>query len=138
MFGPIKVSLDKPSIDDARVKLIQRSQHETEELASLEPNAKLQMAIQSNTDRIQFGWEGFFDVSGISSFEFRLSTDNTSPTAEWVNAGHKDVVSVNDSFSNGEMYAVEICALSIANMRSDIISAKILIDSRKPELTGIF
>ena len=135
VFGPIKVSLNKPSIDNAWLKFIQRSQHTTEALSSLEPNAELQMAIQSTLDRIQFAWDGFLDVSGVSRFEYRLSAEN-EPLTDWTDAGLKDVISVNDSFSDGAKYTVEVSAVNIANLRSNIIYSTLLVDGGEPELTG--
>ena len=135
VFGPTTVSLNKPSIDNAWLKFIQRSQHTTEKLSSLEPDAKLQMAIQSAFDRIQFAWDGFLDVSGISRFEYRLVVEK-EPLADWTDAGLKDVISVNDSFSDGAKYSVEVSAVNIANLRSNIINSTLLVDGREPELTG--
>ena len=137
VFGPIKVSLNKPFIDNAWLKFIQRSQRTTEALSSMEPNAELQMAKQSTFDHIQFAWDGFLDVSGISRFEYRLVVEN-EPLTDWTDAGLKDVISVNVSFSDGAKYTVEVSAVNIANLRSILINSSLLVDGRKPELTGIF
>ena len=136
VFGPIKVSLNKPSISNTWLKFIQQSERTTEGLSSMEPNAELQTAIQTTFDRIQFAWDGFLDVSRISRFEYRLSSEN-QPLTDWTDAALKDVVSVNESFSDGAQYTVEVSAVNIANLRSNLINSSLLVDGRKPELTGI-
>ena len=93
------------------------------------------MAIQSTFDQIQFAWDGFLDVLGISRFEHRFSTEN-EPLTDWTDAGLKDVISVNDSFSDGAKYTVEVSAVSIANLRSNLNNSTLLVDGRKPKLTG--
>ena len=137
VFGPIKVSLDRPLAKYARLRYVSRSQLSTEESNSLGTPLNTEMAVQSNTNYLQFRWVGFYDVSGIASFEYRVSSQNGSFT-DWKNTGLRDVVSVNNTFIDGEWYAAEVCAINMGNLRSDIISSKILVDNSKPELTGIY
>ena len=137
IFGPVKVSLVQPSVGDARLKFIPRSQRKAKGLSSMGPNTETQMTIQSSTSKIQFEWNGIIDASALSKFEYRLSVEN-EPLTEWVGIGLKDTVSVNNSFSDETTYTVEVSAVNISNISSDIINATLLIDSRRPELSGTY
>ena len=137
VFGPVKVSLVQPTVGNARLKFIPRSQRKANALSSMGPNTETQMTIQSSTNKIQFEWDGIIDASTLSKFEYRLSAEN-EPFTEWVGTGLKDTVSVNNSFSDETKYTVEVSAVNIANIRSDIINATLMIDSRRPELSGTY
>ena len=90
------------------------------------------MAVQTDQNSIQFHWVGFFDMSGIQSFVYRLSQRG----AEWINAGLKDIAKVEGNFMNGRRYTIEVCAVNMGNLRGDAVSATMLVEGRSPRLTG--
>ena len=96
------------------------------------------LKVQPNRTHVEFFWEGFSDPSGISFYEYRLLSDKGQLT-DWVNTGKMTLVSINfASLDNGQNCTAEVRAVNTGNYRSGVISSVILINSRGPQLTGIF
>ena len=137
VFGPIKVSLDRPLSKYARLSFISLSQLSTETSSSLaESPDRTDMVVQSDKNYLQFRWVGFFDASGIQSFEYRVLSQKGT-YSDWFNTGLKDIATVENTFMNGKRYTIQVCAINMGTLRGDAISATMLVESRAPRLTGI-
>ena len=131
---PITVSLKQPEVENAAVSFIPQSVFGRLPTSSVSRDG---LNVQPNRTHVEFFWEGFTDLSGISFYEYRLLSDNGQLT-DWVNAGKRTLVSVNfASLPNGQKCTAEVRAVNTGNYRSGAISSVILINSRGPRLTGI-
>ena len=121
----------------ARLSFISLSQLSTEASSSLaESPDRTELAVQSDKNYLQFRWVGFFDVSGIQSFEYRVMSQKGT-YSDWINAGLKDIATVDNTFMNGKRYTIQVCAINMGYLRGDAISATMLVESRSPRLTGM-
>ena len=131
----ITVSFKEPDIENARVSFIPQSVCGRLATSSVSGDG---LNVQPNRTHVEFFWEGFSDLSGISFYEYRLLSDKGHLT-DWVNAGKRTLVSVNfASLANGQNCTAEVRAVNTGNYRSGVISRVILINSQGPQLTGIF
>ena len=124
---PIIISTQGPRNDIAKMGFIPFSQfsmtHDQED-------------VQSSRSSLAIYWEGFTDTTGIDHYECRLLSE-TNTLIDWTNTGSKRFVSL-DGFTlvDGQTYLAEVRAVNVGNIRSEVASSTILIESRAPQLTG--
>ena len=124
---PIVISIDAPSIDEAKVTFVPTSKFTTSEYED---------AIQPNQSFVQFSWEGFSDNSGISNYEYRLFS-RTGNLIDWTDTASKDFISLSAlSLDNSESYVAEVRAINLGQLRSENVSSTLLIMDQGPQLTG--
>lgn len=124
---PIVISIDAPSIDEAKVTFLPTSKFTTSEYED---------AIQPNQSFVQFSWEGFSDNSGISNYEYRLFS-RTGNLIDWTDTASKDFISLSAlSLDNSESYVAEVRAINLGQLRSENVSSTLLIMDQGPQLTG--
>ena len=124
---PIVIAINAPSIDEAKVTFLPTSKFTTSEYED---------AVQPNQSFVQFSWKGFSDNSGISNYEYRLSS-MTSSLIDWTDTASKDFVSLSTlSLDNNESYLAEVRAVNLGHLGSENVSSTLLIMSQGPQLTG--
>ena len=124
---PIIISTRGPSSDDARLGFI-----------SLSDSGLMQdqQETESSQSNLAIYWDGFRDTSGINYYEYRILSE-TSSLVDWTNTGIKRFVSLYGlTLAEEQIYTAEVRAVNVGNVKSETVSATILIDSKKPQLTG--
>ena len=125
------VSYDKPSSASASVTFLPVNRQ-----MLLQSGTMVDDVVQSNTSLLQLTWHGFTDISGIQGYEYRLLTDNRT-VIDWTNVGlHNLVVLDNIPLKNGNSYRAGVRSINRGLQYSDAVYTDIIIDSRKPTLTG--
>ena len=133
---PVTVSVDPPTAVAAKVYFVPSIAYEGFFKSSDSDALHRPTAIQTNKSRVQFFWNGFEDDSGIDHYEYRLSSADNSTA--WTDAGIKRHVTLDHlKLVDGQMYTAEVRAVNIGRLRSDVVNATIIVDSREPKLTGI-
>ena len=131
--NPIIVAFHEPDSEDAELKFIPQSEFGTTDKSTTDSE---KVNVQSNKTHVEFSWNGFSDQSGITFYEYRLTSDNGKLT-DWVNVGKKTFASADFAgLDNGKNCTVEVRAVNAGNYRSRAISRSILIQSRGPQLSG--
>ena len=98
--------------------------------------AETEVAIQPNLSYLQFSWDSFTDDLSVSSYEYRLLSENIK-LVNWTDTGKKNFVSTNSlNLEDGQWYTAEVRALNKIGLRSNVVNSTILVDSSEPTLTG--
>lgn len=128
------MSIEPPANGHSSLKFIPQS------LSSAFPrnDNEQRMAIQTDTSKLHFFWEGFDDKSGILFYEYRVLVGD-GPVTEWINVAQRNYASyIHPNLIDGQNYTAEVRAVNQGNLRSEIIRSSILIDSTEPKLTGLY
>ena len=103
---------------------------------ALQSGTMVDDVVQSNTSLLQLTWQGFTDISGIQGYEYRLLTDNRT-VIDWTNVGlHNMVVLDHLTMKNGNSYRAGVRSINRGLQYSDAVYTDIIVNSRKPTLTG--
>ena len=125
--GSYMVSYEPPDVAGASVKFAVNS-------VLLQDQSQ----VQRYKSTLHFFWDFFHDVSGMRSYQCRVTTGNTV-VSEWIDVGQHNFVEISGiDMSDGKEYTAEVKGTNVGGLESDAISAKISINGILPVLTGTY
>ncbi|XP_053381645.1 uncharacterized protein LOC123528459 [Mercenaria mercenaria] len=127
----IIISTESPDISKAEVRIISPDKRGT-----TKPNQGLITTyVVADRSHVQLEWEGFEDMSGVNSYEYRVLYDNHT-IVDWKNTSRRKTAEINDlDLDPGKVYKAEVRAVNSGNYVSDSITAGLVIQT-EPSFTG--
>ena len=124
---PIVISILAPSKDEANLDFVP---------SSIFTISESEHAAQPNLSFVQFSWRDFKDISGISSYQYRLFS-KAKNLIDWRDAGSKDFVSLQAlNLDDSESYMAEVRAVNPGHLESEPLNSTINIEGKGPQVTG--
>ena len=130
---PLTVSIEPPSTYNAAITFNPQNKEVNWQMTR---TGSTLLPIQSNYSCLEFKWDGFEDLSGISHYEYRVHQRGRAVLNEWVQT-EKDMTKLLDiDLKSGEVIA-ETRAINTGLLKSDSVNASLFVARFPPRLTGI-
>ena len=124
--GPLVVLLQPPSSQEGKVVFIVPNEI---------PDTLPGLQIQSETNRLQLAWFNLGDNHDNKTFLYHVKAGEL-PVTEWMNTSY-NYADIDLDLHDGVTYTAEVIAMDVRQQQSETISGSLLVDSRRPVLTGI-
>lgn len=133
---PVIVSFLSPSSSSAHVEIIPYGEHLVH-LGELVSPSQNEIVTQDNLTCIHAQWSGFYDRTDINHYNYTLAKNNLPFLMDSTSTRNTNIELNGLNLTNGDVYTLEVVAVNSGGIHSEPVRASVMVDSRKPRLSGI-